>query len=458
MDNKFSEYDKYLTEEDEYEDVYSNPTDEYEDIFSKSAKYEEPEYELTEEDIPISQPKMTVERNSREMPKKAPKNAPKKAIKKRKDGLKKKLGILCGAAGVSEIAAFLLLLKVNMLPMKFVILIAVAFLLLFLVIWGLMFSPSRHRFGKRKLAATILAVITIVSCIIGIIMMGKLLGTIDSVVTGKKIKTSKIDDPYIVYISGSDTRDNKLSEKTRSDVNILMVVNPKTHQILLLNTPRDYYVMNPAYNGMDKLTHCGLGGVENSMKALCDLYGLDEIDYDARINFTGFEKLVDAVGGIDIYSEVAFTTQDGSSVQIVKGENHLNGAQALAYARERHAFASGDLARGEHQMEVIKAIANKMMSSTALISNYMGIMSSLSGMFETDMPQALFQYMVKDMLNGGGSGDWDIKSYAVTGKSAFAVCATSGQSLSVIIRDEASVEQAKEYIRQVMDGEALTIE
>ncbi len=478
--NRFSEYDKYLidddeivdvnsnTEEDpidEYEDISSNSADEYEDIFSKSDDFEEPDYAIPEDDIPISRPQMTVQREAspKTSPKRTRKPEPepssndiysnsKQLSKKQKRGL----GALCATAGVCEVIDIIMLLKLNMLPMKFMALAILGFALLLFIICALMFMPSKHKFGKRKIAATILAVITIIAAVIGMVMMGKLLGTLGTIIDGKKITKEQLDDPYIVYLSGSDTRDNNLSEKTRSDVNILMVVNPKTHQVLLLNTPRDYYVNNPAYKGMDKLTHCGLGGIENSMAALAELYELDEIDYFGRINFSGFEKLVDSIGGIDIYSDVAFTTEAGSNVHINQGMNHLNGFEALAYARERHAFASGDLARGEHQMQVIKAIASKMTSSSALISNYMGLMNSLKGMFETDAPQMLISYAVKDML---GSGDgWDMKSYAVTGKGSYAVCVTSGQSLSVIIRDEASVEQAKEYIRQVMDGEALTIE
>ena len=136
--------------------------------------------------------------------------------------------------------------------------------------------------------------------------------------------------PFVIYISGSDTRSKKL-KTSRSDVNILAVVNPKTEQILLVNTPRDYYIGNPAGGGaLDKLTHCGIYGVDCSMEALSILYD-EEIKYYGQINFTGFEKLIDAVGGVDVYSEVAFTTASGRFA-VEKGMNHFNGKQALAFA------------------------------------------------------------------------------------------------------------------------------
>lgn len=279
--------------------------------------------------------------------------------------------------------------------------------------------------------------------------MGKLLGTLGSVLKGNNISKEALDDSFIVYLSGSDTRNNELDSNSRSDVNILAVVNPVTHKILLVNTPRDYYVQNPNCNNkMDKLTHCGLGGVECSMTALQQLYDLDNIDYYCRINFTGFEMLIDAIGGVDVVSDVGFTTEATSNVRIVKGQNHLNGFEALAFARERHALASGDFARGENQMKVIKAIAEKITSSDTLIKNYSSIMDSMSGMFETDIPKLLIQHSVKEQLSN--SSNWDISSYAVTGQVGTAVCASSGEALSIVYQDEESVAQAKILISQMI--------
>lgn len=103
-----------------------------------------------------------------------------------------------------------------------------------------------------------------------------------------------------------------ITTTSRSDVNIIMTVNPNTHKILLTTTPRDYYVTIPGISGeqRDKLTHSGIYGVDASMATLEDIYGID-ISYYARFNFTSLVKIVDALGGVDVYSEYAF---EGCSV------------------------------------------------------------------------------------------------------------------------------------------------
>ena len=182
------------------------------------------------------------------------------------------------------------------------------------------------------------------------------------------------DDPFVVYLSGSDTRNKQLGDKTRSDVNILAVINPQTRQILLVNTPRDYYIeLSVAPGQMDKLTHCGMYGIDCSMDTLGNLYNVD-VNYYLKINFTGFEKLIDAIGGITIKVDKSFTSVDGYKYQ--KGEMQMNGTYALNYVRERKAFADGDISRGKHQMQMIKALVSKL-SSGAIITNYSDIMKSI---------------------------------------------------------------------------------
>ena len=168
--------------------------------------------------------------------------------------------------------------------------------------------------------------------------------TEDSQTAEKSITT----DPFVIYISGSDTRTLTLTT-SRSDVNILAVVNPSTKQVLLINTPRDYYVDTAASAGAkDKLTHCGMYGIDCSMATLGNLYD-EHVDYYVQINFNGFKTLVDAVGGITVESEKAFRTSEGG-FYINQGTNQLNGTVALSYVRERKSFADGDNSRGRHQM------------------------------------------------------------------------------------------------------------
>ena len=259
--------------------------------------------------------------------------------------------------------------------------------------------------------------------------------------------------PFIVYISGSDTRSSKLNV-SRSDVNILAVVNPVTKQVLLINTPRDYYVPNPAGNGkLDKLTHCGLYGTECSMEALGDLYDL-EVDYYAQINFKGYEKLIDAVGGVTVYSDQSFKARD---TYIRKGENKLNGAQALDYARERYHVNGGDNGRGKNQMKVVKALIEKMTSGTTIISNYSSILDSLGGMFSTSVSMDEISMLVKMQLDDMAS--WNVQSFAVTGKGGSEkTYSAPGVYAYVMHPDEKVVAYAAELVDMVMNGEILTEE
>lgn len=274
--------------------------------------------------------------------------------------------------------------------------------------------------------------------------------------TAPVIEDSITNSPFIVYISGSDTRNKKL-RISRSDVNILAVVNPVTKQVLLVNTPRDYYVANPAGKGkLDKLTHCGLYGPECSMEALEILYGI-EVDYYAQINFTGVETLVDAIGGITVNSTQAFQCSSARDVQIVKGDNHLNGREALAFARERYKVKGGDNGRGKNQMKVITAIIKKMTTGTTVISNYSSILKSMEGMFRTTVSMEEISALVKMQL--GDMASWNVQSYAATGTGGSEKNYSSpGHKAYVMYPNKASVAHASALVARVFAGEILTAE
>lgn len=261
-------------------------------------------------------------------------------------------------------------------------------------------------------------------------------------------------DAFVVYISGSDTRSNLL-RVSRSDVNILAVANPKTKQVLLVNTPRDFYVPNPAGKGaLDKLTHCGNYGVECSVEALAGFYET-EIAYYGQINFVGFEKLIDAIDGITVVADHSFTAITGDYFQ--KGENTINGEKALAFARERYNVSGGDRGRGNNQMKVITAVINKMTSSSTLIANYADILASLEGMFVTNFTPDEISKLIKSQMED--MSPWNVQSYAVTGKGGYAeTYSWKGQELYVMYPDEATVNHAKTLISRVMKGESLTAE
>jgi LCP family protein required for cell wall assembly len=268
----------------------------------------------------------------------------------------------------------------------------------------------------------------------------------------EKVSNEKITEhPFLVYISGSDSRREMLANGG-SDVNILMVVNPVDHQILLVNTPRDYYVVNPASgNGSkDKLSHCGLGGIDNCIITMESLYDIS-IDYYAKINFNGFKTLIDAIGGVTVYSERDFYTPE---IYIYKGENYLNGTQALAFVRERKNLPNGDNDRGKNQMRMITAMIDQL-SVDNLIANYSEILESLEGLFATSMPAEDIGRLVQLQLTQMPS--WDVKSFAVTGSNGTDKCWARGTYYAyVMYPHEHMVNHATDLINRVLAGEVIT--
>lgn len=258
----------------------------------------------------------------------------------------------------------------------------------------------------------------------------------------------EMPESFIMYISGIDTYGG-VTERSRSDVNIMAVINRNTHKILLVSTPRDYYVpLSISGGAKDKLTHAGIYGVDVSMETLELLYGVD-IDYFFRLNFSGFIDMIDALGGIDVYSEKEFTVDPIATYHV--GYNHLDGLEALAFARERYSFSEGDFQRGRNQMAVIQAVVEKC-TSRALLNNYSDVMKSMEGCFQTSLTDGDIKELVKEQLENPSG--WDISSIDVTGTgSRQTTYSMPGRSASVVIPDMDSVESAKTEIQKVLNGE-----
>lgn len=254
---------------------------------------------------------------------------------------------------------------------------------------------------------------------------------------------------FTVFISGIDNR-GALIEKSRSDVNILASINTATKQVVLISTPRDYYVPLSISNGArDKLTHAGIYGVQVCMDTLAMLYNVN-VDYYFRVNFGGFEDIIDALGGVTVNSEVSFSTDNYSFVQ---GDNEMSGAKALEFVRERHAFASGDRQRGKNQLALIKGVINKALSPELLI-RYSALMDSLSGSFETSVPYDTISAIVREQLDSGGS--WNVVSYSVDGTGDSQVPYSMSQKAYVMVPNESTVATAQSLIAQVYNGETVT--
>ena len=271
--------------------------------------------------------------------------------------------------------------------------------------------------------------------------------------TGQSAPT--VDQVFTVYISGNDTRSNDINDTERSDVNIIATINPKTRQILLLSTPRDYFIPLSISNGVeDKLTHAGKYGIDVSMDTLEMLYGI-HLDYYFKVNFSGFEQIIDALDGIDVDSQYEFSsTISETPIHYSKGINHLNGEEALYYVRERYSFVNGDFQRGIHQMQVIQAVMDKVLSPSILV-RYVPMMEAISNCFRTSVPTDLITALVRSQLSGGG--DWNVVSYYVTGHEEHRYTYSAPrEKLSVIVPDQSTVETAKQLMEQVRRGEIIS--
>lgn len=263
-------------------------------------------------------------------------------------------------------------------------------------------------------------------------------------------------DTFTIYIAGIDTY-GAVSSVSRSDVNMLVTVNPKTHQVLLTSIPRDYYVQLHGTTGYkDKLTHAGIYGVDMSVQTLEDLLDI-EINYYVRVNFTSVVKLVDALGGVDVYSEYDFNSNAGHEeswgYHFYKGYNHLNGEQALAFARTRRAFVGGDRVRGQNQQALIEALIRKA-ASPAIITKYTSILDSLEGSFETNLSMDDITKLAKHQIDKMPS--WTVTSNSLDGSDGSEYTYSfSGQKLYVMIPTEDSINHAKELFDKIYNGEIL---
>ena len=259
--------------------------------------------------------------------------------------------------------------------------------------------------------------------------------------------------PFAMYVSGSDLFTKKLT-KTRSDVNILVFANPTTKQVLLINTPRDYYVVNPASEDgdYDKLTHCGLYGIECSVEALSNLYDVD-IDFYSQLNFNGFKDMIDALGGITVVSDKKFTSIDGYHYS--KGENYLDGEEALSFVRERQAFGDGDFQRGRDQMLMIQAIIDKASNSETILSNYTDILDSMGETFTTNMSSSDMSALARMQLDDMSS--WQVYNYGVIGNGTSKTTYTvPNEKAYVMIQRQDSIDSAKMLINKIMNNQILT--
>lgn len=250
---------------------------------------------------------------------------------------------------------------------------------------------------------------------------------------------------FNIFISGIDTA-GPISTVSRSDVNMLLSVNMNTHEILMTSIPRDMYVKLRSFNAYDKLTHSGIYGIDETVGTIEDFLDIS-VNYYVRVNFSSVIKLVDAIGGIDVYSDQELDLGD---YHYNLGINHLNGEQALRFARERHSYATGDLHRTQNQQEVLTAIIQKMISFKTL-ANYDEVLTAVEDVFNTNMPSEDIKNIAKHQVENMTS--WNIEHQYVTGTGTtrYGLYSMPDSNLYTTIPDEASVNSCRDAINKVLE-------
>ena len=246
----------------------------------------------------------------------------------------------------------------------------------------------------------------------------QILADVEIKVTPKHVETTthaSLDTPFTIYLSGIDNRDHTLPFAARSDVNLIMVVNPAKHKILLLNTPRDFYVPLAMNGKLDKLTHAGLYGVNESIHTLENFYGI-KFNYYARINFDATSTIIDQLGGVDIHIPYVVNTYHGHR-HYEPGNYHLNGDEALDFARERVSisWAGGDRERGRNQEKIITALLQKLQQDKTNLTKLDQIFNSIAKNIQTNFTPDDLKYLVQKQLSN--FSNWQIESIDVDGKA-----------------------------------------
>ena len=265
-------------------------------------------------------------------------------------------------------------------------------------------------------------------------------------------QTNVTENPFTIYVTGIDTY-GSVSTVARSDVNLIVTVNPKTKQILMTSIPRDCEIQLHKNGKMDKLTHTGIYGTSETISTIEDFLDV-EINYFARTNFSGMTNIVDALGGVTIDSDYKFTTLHGN-YNIVKGENQMDGDKALCFVRERYSLPNGDFDRGKNQQKLLKAMLEKAMSPK-IITNFNNILTAIEGSFETDMSsddiKSLVNMQLDDMAN------WEMFNVQVTGDGAISYDTYSqkGKKTYITIPYKKSIQNIRKVIDKIEAGKKLT--
>ena len=370
---------------------------------------------------------------------------------KQKRTLRKPYLIVLLVMAVALIGLLSMMILLNILPGDLTLTLA-ALMVGILIAAGVLFS------GRRRVTRVIGCIVALVFIVITaaitvymgdtFVMFQKISGSTANA-TGPVARSVDVtNEAFNIYITGIDQwEDEKGEDLERSDVNMIVTVNPVTKKILLTSIPRDTYVKLHTAQQMDKLTHTGVYGVSETLGTVEDWMGID-LNYYVKLNFTGVKYIIDAMGGIKVYSPVAFKS-DISDYEYVKGWNKMGGRKALYFARERHAFEGGDSDRVDNQQRLVEAVIKTMTSHTTLLTKYGDIMAAAGDNLETNMSPKDMSGLVKMQL--GDLAEWDIETQKIKGDydQDYVASLTQSQKFDVYKADPSSIRSCVEKIREI---------
>ena len=352
---------------------------------------------------------------------------------------------------LAAIAFLALLTVVNAFPAKLTMYILAVFFALLIVSQILITIRSGNKLPR--IIGVLLSVVYLCITLVGVYYLYSTFSTF-SRIGGNEAVNSGFDlteEPYNVYFTGIDQWDTeKGKDLERSDVNMIATVNPVTKKILLTSIPRDAYVPLAKNGAMDKLTHTGIYGVDETINTVEGWLGID-LNYYVKVNFTGVCDVINAIGGIDVYSPESFVPEKYDTWTVKKGWNHMTGKKALSFARERHALKKGDASRVLNQQRVVKGIIRKLTTSTAVITSYTDLLEVVDKHVGTNMTRREMISLAKsEMLNLGG---WEIKTQSLDGVYGQETVASlsSANKYSVFKVDEKSIDKCLAKMDAVMN-------
>lgn len=344
------------------------------------------------------------------------------------------------------------LIKANVIPTKLLIIIDTILILLSILLFVQLFSRKVKNWAK--VFATVLSTCLLLTYSVGSIYAHKTLSFLENVSRNDNKKSVEITKkPFNIYITGMDTY-GTIDMEGRSDVNMIVTVNPKTRKILLTSIPRDYEIhLKKHRNSIDKLTHTGFYGIDDTLTSVEDLLDV-KLNYYIKVNFSTVDKFIDAIGGITVYSDYAFKTGNyghGEAVkQIKEGKNHLDGPTALSFARERHSFKDGDNQRVKNQQKVFQAVLEKAMGSKKMMFKYTKILDSLEPYFIMNLSSEEIRALVKMQIQYNiDEKNWTIEKNSLEGFDSFKDTYSASHAY-VMAQSEESIKKAHDKIESVL--------